>query len=130
MLWKAWLVAMHAGSDIMIVASYVAIRVGIWLFLRRRNEMVLRPLAILFALFIFLCGLTHLVQMVTLWYPISDTQGFVKLATAAVSLATAILIFPLIPKALAIPSPRAMNEANEGLRREIAARNEAKPTNK
>jgi PAS domain S-box-containing protein len=124
LLWKPWLVAMHAGSDLVIFASYFAIPVAIWLFLRRRNEMELRPLAILFALFIFLCGLTHLVQMVTLWYPIYETQGFVKLATAAVSLATAILIFPLIPKALAIPSPRAMNEANEGLRREIAAHKE------
>ncbi len=43
LLWKPWLVAMHAGSDLVIFASYFAIPVAIWLFLRRRHEMELRP---------------------------------------------------------------------------------------
>ena len=91
------------------------------MFLRQRPDLELKPLAILFAAFIFLCGLTHLVQMVTLWSPIYETQAFVKAATAFVSVATAIMIFPLIPKAVAIPSPRSLQLANDGLRREIEA---------
>jgi PAS domain S-box-containing protein len=62
-----------------------------------------------------------LVQMVTLWWPIYETQGVLKAATAIVSVATAVMIFPLIPKAIAIPSPRALQTANEGLKREIEA---------
>jgi PAS domain S-box-containing protein len=121
LLWKPWLVVLHAGSDFLIFAAYFAIPVAIWLFLRRRPDLELKPLAILFAAFIFLCGLTHLMQMVTLWWPIYETQAVVKAATAFVSLATALMIFPLIPKAIAIPSPRSMLLANEVLRREIEA---------
>ncbi len=121
LLWKPWLVALHAGSDILIFLAYFAIPVAIWIFLRRRQDLELKQLAVLFAAFIFLCGLTHIIQMLTLWWPIYETQGFVKAATAIVSVLTAILVFPLIPKALAIPSPRALQTANEGLRREVAA---------
>ena len=82
LLWKPWLVILHAASDILIFGAYFAIPVAIWIFLRRRPDLELRPLAILFAAFIFLCGLTHLVQMVTLWWPIYETQGLLKAATA------------------------------------------------
>jgi PAS domain S-box-containing protein len=121
LLWKPWLVVLHAGSDLLIFLAYFAIPAAIWIFLRQRQDLELKRLAILFAAFIFLCGLTHLVQMVTLWWPIYETQGVLKLATAIVSVATAIMIFPLIPKAISIPSPRALQAANDGLRREIEA---------
>ena len=121
LLWKPWLVAMHAGADIFIFAAYCAIPVAIWLFLKGRPDLELRSLAVLFAAFISLCGLTHLLQFVTLWVPIYEIQGVVKLMTAAVSAATAIAIFPLIPKALAIPSPRQLQLVNDGLAREIAS---------
>ena len=97
LLWKPWLVVLHAGSDFLIFLAYFAIPVAIWIFLRQRRTWSCEPLAILFAAFIFLCGLTHLVQMVTLWWPIYETQGFLKAATAVVSVITAIMIFPLIP---------------------------------
>src|SRR5688572_28338389 len=97
LLWKPWLVVLYAGSDFLLFLAYFAIPVAIWIFLRNRQDLELRGLAVLFAAFIFLCGLTHIVQMVTLWWPIYETQGIVKAATAAVSVATAVLIFPLIP---------------------------------
>ncbi len=121
LLWKPWLVVLHAGSDVLIFLAYLAIPVAIWIFLGRRKDLELRRLAVLFAAFIFLCGLTHLVQTVTLWWPVYETQGMLKALTAVVSLATAVMIFPLIPKAIAIPSPRALQTANEGLQREIDA---------
>ena len=124
LLWKPWLVALHAGSDFLIFAAYFAIPVAIWIFLERRRDLELKSLALLFAAFIFLCGLTHLVQMATLWWPIYETQAYVKVATAIVSVATAVLIFPLIPKAVAIPSPLALQNANTVLRQEISAHEE------
>ena len=124
LLWKPWLVALHAGSDFLIFAAYFAIPAAIWIFLGKRKDLELKPLAVLFAAFIFLCGLTHLVQMATLWWPIYETQAYVKVATALVSVLTAVMIFPLIPKAVALPSPRALQDANDGLRRAIGAREE------
>ena len=90
LLWKPWLVVLHAGSDVLIFLAYFAIPAAIWIFLRQRQDLELKRLAILFAAFIFLCGLTHLVQMVTRWWPIYEMQGVRKLATGLGSVATAV----------------------------------------
>jgi PAS domain S-box-containing protein len=121
LLWKPWLIAIHASSDVLIFAAYFAIPAAIWIFLKKRKDIALKPLAILFAAFIFFCGLTHLLQAVTLWWPIYEVQGYVKAVTAIVSLTTAIAIFPLIPQAVAIPSPRLLQAVNDGLAMEVAA---------
>ncbi len=121
LLWKPWLVLIHAGSDILIFGSYFAIPVAIWIFVRKRPTLPLQNLAWLFAAFILLCGLTHLINLITLWWPIYETQGVVKLATALVSVATAVSIFPLIPKALAIPSPADLAVVNARLTDEVAS---------
>jgi PAS domain S-box-containing protein len=121
LLWKPWLVALHAGSDFLIFASYFAIPVAIWIFVSKRPNLEMRGLARLFAAFILWCGLTHIVNLITLWWPIYEFQGLVKVVTAGISLTTAVVIFPLIPKALAIPSPAELQLANAELAREIAA---------
>jgi PAS domain S-box-containing protein len=121
LLWQPWLIAAHAVSDIFICAAYFAIPVAIWIFIQRRKDLELKHLAFMFAVFIFLCGLSHAVQAATLWWPVYETQAYVKMATAFVSLLTAFSIFPLLPKALAIPSPRQLQAVNDGLSAEIDA---------
>ena len=119
LLWKPWLVILHALSDILIFGAYFAIPVAIWVFIKKRPTLPLQNLGWLFAAFILLCGLTHLVNLVTLWWPIYETQGVLKLITALVSVATAVAIFPLIPKALAIPSPAELEAVNARLTDEV-----------
>ena len=104
LLWKPWLVSIHAGSDLLIFLAYTAIPIAILVFIRKR-QIEFSGLAWLFIAFIFLCGVTHLVNVITLWFGIYETQGWIKLVTAMVSIATAVVIFPLLPKALAIPTP-------------------------
>jgi len=121
LLWKPWLVALHAGSDLLIFAAYFAIPVAIWIFVSKRPNLEMRGLARLFAAFILWCGFTHVVNVITLWWPIYEFQGLVKAITAGISLTTAVVIFPLVPKALAIPSPNELQLANAQLAKEIAA---------
>src|SRR5262245_49767302 len=121
LLWEPWLVTLHAASDVLIFGAYSAIPLAIWIFVTRRPNIEMKGLARLFAAFILWCGLTHLFNVITLWHPIYEVQGLVKATTAAVSVFTAVLIFPLIPKALAIPSPNELQIANAQLEREVAA---------
>ncbi len=51
--------------------------------------------------------------------------GGVKVPTAIASLATALLLPPLIPRAIALPSPQALEEANAELTREMSERQRA-----
>ncbi len=121
LFWQPWLVALHVGADLLIFLSYSLIPVALLMFLRRRPELRYRGLIALFAAFILLCGITHLVSIITLWVPIYPIQGILKLLTGAVSAITAATLFMLIPRLVAIPSPRQLEDANAELRREIAA---------
>jgi len=121
LLWQPWLVLLWAGSDLLIFLSYTAIPIALFLVLRKRTEVPHSGLVALFASFILLCGLTHLSGIVTLWYPIYPFVGWLKLATGVVSLATAIVLFRLIPDLIRLPSPAALEAANENLRAEVEA---------
>lgn len=124
LLWKPWLVALHAGSDILVATAYFAIPLAIFQFQRLKRNWDFSCLGWLFFAFIMFCGFTHLFSALTLWFPVYETQGFVKLATAFFSVATAIVMFPLVPAVAALPNPGDLQKANERLAREVAAHRE------
>ena len=80
---------------------------------------------VLFGSFIILCGTTHALQIWTLWHGTYRMEGLVKLLTGLVSVVTAILLFPLVPKALALPSPAQLEETNRELNEQITERKRA-----
>lgn len=121
LLWKPWLVILWAGSDLLIFLSYTAIPFALFSILRKRTEVPHPGLVALFASFILFCGLTHLMGIVTLWYPIYPYVGVLKLATGLVSATTAITLFRLVPDIVRLPSPAALEHANRELQDEIAA---------
>ena len=124
LLWEPWLLSLWAGSDLLIFLSYMAIPIALITVLKRRGDVPHRGLIVLFASFILLCGLTHLMGIVTLWYPIYPYVGALKLATGLVSMTTAIVLFRLVPTLVALPSPAHLRAANEALRDEVIAHEE------
>lgn len=100
-LWQPGLVWLHAISDLVIALAYISIPITIgYLIYKRTKNIPFQWLLTLFALFIFLCGLTHLLELIGIWKAYYYFEGVIKLFTAAVSIATAILIFPLMPAIL------------------------------
>nr|WP_169747453.1 ATP-binding protein [Belnapia moabensis] len=84
-------------------------------FARRRRDLAFRPVFWLFAAFILLCGTGHWLDLLTIWVPAYGLEGIVKAGTAVVSVATAVALWPLLPKALALPSQTQLREANRAL---------------
>lgn len=121
LLWDPRLLFLHAASDLVIALCYFAIPLGIWYYLRKRPDLELKGLAWLFVAFIFLCGMTHVIALITLWNPIYVTQGGVKFLTAGASLLTAASLVKIMPKALDIPSPAQLQTVNQDLISEIEA---------
>lgn len=97
-LWRPELVWMHAITDIIIALSYFTIPLAIIFLVKKSKSHLPFPwIFMMFATFIFLCGLTHLIELVGIWKSYYYLEGAVKILTAAVSLATAIMMFPLVP---------------------------------
>ncbi len=120
--WRPDLVALHVASDLGIFLAYSTIPVALIYFVRRRKDLEYSKLFGLFAAFILFCGATHAFGIVILWYPLYGIHGVLKALTAIVSIMTAVMIWPIIPKALALPSPQQLRKANEELLLEIKQR--------
>ncbi len=120
--WRPEIVWLHVVSDSLITLAYYSIPVALACFLRKRKDIPFNWMIWMFGGFIFACGTTHLLNVWTLWVPTYRLDGLVKLCTAAVSMTTAVLLWPLIPKAVALPSPAQLEEANTHLEKEIIER--------
>ena len=115
LLWQPELIWLYALSDVAIGLSYFTIPAALVVFLRRRTDVQLRPVAWLFAAFILLCGIGHWLNLLTLWVPAYGLEGMVKAATALVSVGTAVALWVLLPQALTVPSPGQLRDANAAL---------------
>lgn len=98
--WQPSVLWMHVVSDLIIAIAYYSIPLALSIVVYRRGQFPFKWVLGLFALFILLCGTTHLVGIVIVWDPIYRLQGLLKLLTAGISIATAIVLFPLLPQIL------------------------------
>ncbi|BDW99165.1 hypothetical protein [Maricaulis maris] len=97
-LWRPELLGMHVIADLAIALAYFSIPVTITFFLRRiEKALPFRWAFIMFGIFILFCGINHVMNIVVLWYPLYYIEAVLKLLTAAASIATAVLMLPLVP---------------------------------
>jgi len=125
LLWEPELIWLHVVSDAIIAASYFSIPIVLSIFVSKRRDVDFGFIFWAFAIFITACGFTHVFSIVTLWVPVYGLEGLVKLLTAVASIVTAVIMWPLLPKLLALPSPAQLRAAEVALAQEGRQRLEA-----
>jgi signal transduction histidine kinase len=123
-LWRSDVLTLHIVSDALISLAYFSIPLTLLAFVRARKDMVFNWMFVCFAVFIVACGATHVMDIWVIWHPVYWLSGTIKAITALASVPTAILLVKLLPTALELPSPSALQSANFKLEREIADRHQ------
>ena len=101
-LWNPGLLWTHVTADFLIGTAYVVISVALaWLVHSVRREIPFSWVFVAFGLFIITCGLTHFVEIWTLWQPVYWLSGGVKVVTAVASVATAAALPFTVPPIVA-----------------------------
>ena len=118
-LWVPQLYWMHVISDLLIGISYLAISSTlIYLIYRAREDMPFSWIFVAFGIFILACAGTHFMGAWTVWNPAYWLAGYVKLLTAAASVATAVVLPFLVPQVLSlIKAVKLSEERREQLER-------------
>ena len=116
-LWNPAVLWLNVISDALITVSYYAIPVVLLVFFRRRRDISFRWVFVAFATFILACGTTHLMGVWTVWHGTYRLDGAIKAVTALASLLTAVLLVPLVPALVQLPSPTQFKKTEEELRR-------------
>jgi signal transduction histidine kinase len=115
----------HAGFDALIAISFLSISSVLAAFAWKRSEMVFGTIFWSLAIVLVACGVAHAFGVWTMWQPYYGASAAVKAVAAVAALGTAVVLWPLLPKVLALPSPEALRRANEALRLQIQQRDEA-----
>ncbi len=126
--WSSNLLWAIAGSDLMIGMAYYSIPLALMYFVSKRKGATFNWMFVMFSAFIFACGTTHFLDAINIWHPVYWLAAGLKAVTAVVSVATAIALWPLVPKALSLPSPSQLRQANRVLEREVEMRKETEET--
>lgn len=102
--WAPGLIALHVAADAATGLAYFSIPIALAFVAVRRPDLKYGWVAYLFVAFILACGATHVMSIFTLWVPAYGIEGLIKLVTAILSVATAAILWPLIPKVVGLPS--------------------------
>lgn len=100
-LGNSTLITTHMISDLLIGISYVVISVTLLYLVRAsKGAIPFHWMFLAFGTFIIACGATHFMEVVTLWRPAYWLSAYVKVVTAAASVATAIALPFALPRIL------------------------------
>jgi signal transduction histidine kinase/CheY-like chemotaxis protein len=121
-LWDPVVLWLNVISDGLTAAAYYMIPFLLFYFVRKRRDVEFKGIFLAFGIFILACGTTHLMSVVTVWTPIYRLEGIIKAITAVASVTTFVMLLPMLPALIALPSPSQMARAALLLTREIAER--------
>jgi PAS domain S-box-containing protein len=124
-LWRPDILWLHIISDVLIGFAYFLIPLSLIYLVRKRADLAFNWLFLLFASFIVACGMTHFFAVWTIWNPDYALDGVIKLATALISVSTALIVWPLMPRIVDLPGVTAYKEMCHRLEEEIAERKKA-----
>src|SRR5439155_164707 len=105
------LVVLDLATDLSIGVACAAIAFALIHFARRPTVRPYGRVFVAFAVFVIAAGATHLAAVWTLWQPSAWLATVLKLTTALAAVAVALLLPPLVPKALALGAASALLDA-------------------
>lgn len=138
-LWQPYLVWTMVITDSLIFLAYTVISICLYVLVKK-IKLPFGGIFLAFGVFISACGATHLMEVYTLWAPAYWLAGGVKIVTAIASVVTAIWLFPIMPKVMALAKTIGVSEerrisleastvelskANESLQKEVAEKSAA-----
>lgn len=117
--WRPFVGWFMIASDLMIFSAYLSIPLLLVYFIRKKQDMAFLRIFWLFAAFIFACGVSHLLDAMMFWWPVYRLNALERFITGLISWGTVLALVPIIPQALALRSPAALEkEVNERRRAE------------
>jgi PAS domain S-box-containing protein len=113
----------HIAADVILGAAHLAVLAALIWFLQRRPDLVRDQwlLALLIGGFLAATAISRVSQAISGQQPAWEPLVLSEIAGAIIALLLIAVMLPLLPKLVRLPSAEQLREANERLRREVAA---------
>lgn len=113
---------LYALAHVLILLSCLAIPLAFAHFVKHRDDLQHRWVFLAFGVFTLSYGFSHLASLVLLWKPVYSTHLMLTLVAAGIAVATAYMVYRILPHALKIQNPTRLAAEVEA---EIKERREA-----
>src|SRR5204862_5620044 len=80
-LWDPGLMRLHLISDFLIATAYFVVPLALVNFVGKRRDLPFNWMFVCFGIFILACGMTHVMEILTLWKPYYWVFGMVDAIT-------------------------------------------------
>jgi PAS domain S-box-containing protein len=117
--WTPEIVWPIAISNGIIALAYFAIPVALIYIYRRRGDFKYVWMAVIFAIFIFGCGVTHVFDIINIWQPYYRFDAVVRVITAVASIGAAVILTKVTPQIIKLPTLEQWRRVNEELKERI-----------
>ena len=94
-----WLMVL---GDILIFLAYMSLSFSLIFFEKKRGKAPFGYIFKYFSHFIFVCGLTHLVDIIVLWWSIYWISSAVRIWCAIISIIAACIVWCMMPIAIKV----------------------------
>jgi diguanylate cyclase (GGDEF)-like protein/PAS domain S-box-containing protein len=124
--WSKQLLVTMVVANGVVALAYFSIPIALYRLVRLQPHLGHRGIFLMFSAFIFACGTTHVMGIVNIWFPFYRLDAAIMAITAGVSMATALMLWPLVPVASAeidrhMSVQQALGTANDRLNDAMAA---------
>ncbi len=104
------------SANLLIFIAYQLIPAALLYLVWKRKDIMFTPIFLLFAAFIVLCGIHHLIHVITFWYPIYGIEAIEDWLTGLVSIGTFFAVLYILPLALKLKTPKELDIINQQLK--------------
>lgn len=124
--WDTWLIITSQLANLSIALAYFAIPISLYyLYRKKASELKYPHLLLLFVIFIALCGLTHICDVVVFWWAPYRLFTLIDVLTAIASIATAIVLPQKVRYLINAPTQKALEDKTAQLQKESELRHRA-----
>ncbi len=120
-LWRPDILWLNVVSDALIALVFCSISLGLFMVIRKRPDTPYRGLLLMFSLFIFSFGVTHIVSIWTVWNGDYGLHGLSKGFTVVALVATAILLILKLPRLISLKTLDELRKLNCELKSEVSS---------
>jgi signal transduction histidine kinase/CheY-like chemotaxis protein len=124
--WQPVLIWLNVVSDALVAVAFLVTAFVLASFvLRRRRDVMFRSAFWILAIFFAVCGIIHLLSILTVWVPDYRIEAAIKAVTAPISIAVTVAMLLMLPRILVLPTRIQLAEAYAALEEEVRQRRKA-----
>jgi len=128
--WNQTVLMLIVTGNVLAAMAFATMPLAVFSYLKRSHHQTYHWIFLLFTASCVTAATAHAVKIWTVFNPVFGLESTLDFLSGLSFMSTAVLVWPLIPKVLALPQPAQMEKAYDELKMEMMRRESAESRNR